>query len=181
MTTACDVVVGFYSLAPTALKSTLAIGAIRRNAPSLVPMYLLGRLAVDRLWQGQGIASSMIRDAQRRVHAAVRIAGGKGLICHAIDARAEAFYASQGFAPSPNEPLLLMLPLGRVGTTASIDGERPRRLIADQRGSPTILISTPAVFCINGVARLLVGVTRHSVLWMSAFANGVVTRRSGFS
>lgn len=110
-----------------------------------------------------------------------RIAGGKGLMCHAIDAPAKAFYASQGFSPSPIAPLLMMLPLGRFATAASIDGERPHRLTTGQRASPTILMITSAVFCINGVARLLVGVTRHKVLWMSAFANGVVTRRSGRS
>lgn len=102
-------------------------------------------------------------------------------MCHAIDERAKAFYLSQGFSTSPIAPLLLMLSFGRAATVASIDEERPRRLTADQRGSPTIFMITPAVRCNNGVARLLVGVTRHSVLWMSAFANGVVTRRSGFS
>lgn len=181
VTTSRDAVVGYYSLAPSALESKLAIGAIRRNAPSPVPMYLLGRLAVDNNWQGNGIASSMIRDAQQRVQAAARIVGGKGLMCHAIDARAKAFYASQGFSTSPIAPLLLMLSFGRAPKAASIDEARPRRLTTDQRASPTILMSTPAVFCINGVARLLVGVTRHKVLWMSAFANGVVTRRSGRS
>ena len=63
VTTSSDVVVGFYSLAPTALEIHLAIGPIRRNAPSVVPMFLLGRLAVDTTWQGNGIASSMVRDA----------------------------------------------------------------------------------------------------------------------
>lgn len=181
VTASCETVVAYYSLAPTALEIRLAVGAIRRNAPELVPMFLLGRLAVDTSWQGNGIASAMIKDARRRAQAASRIVGGKGLICHAVDERAKGFYVSQGFAPSPLAPLLLMYPLERFVMTVPMEDDRPLRSTPDQRASPTILMITPAVRCISGVARLLVGVTRHKVLWMSARANGVVTRRSGRS
>ncbi|WP_233218231.1 GNAT family N-acetyltransferase [Roseateles chitinivorans] len=109
--TARGVVIGYYSIAPTALEARLANGSLRRNAPTPIPMYLLGRLAVDASWNGRGIGAALLQDARARAEEASRIAGGKGLLCHAIDHRAKAFYTRQGFAPSPMEPLMLMLAL----------------------------------------------------------------------
>lgn len=109
--TARGIVIGYYSIAPTALEARFAKGALRRNAPTPIPMYLLGRLAVDASWNGRGIGAALLQDARSRAEEASRIAGGRGLLCHAIDHRAKAFYIRQGFASSPMEPLMLMLAL----------------------------------------------------------------------
>ena len=47
--------VGYYCLSSGALAVSDAPGAIRRNMPDPVPMAVLGRLAIDRNWQGKGI------------------------------------------------------------------------------------------------------------------------------
>ena len=106
--TARGVVVAYYSLAPTALDAPLATRPIRRNAPSPIPTFLLGRLAVDFSFSGKGLGMVLISDALSRVQEAGAIVGGKALLAHAIDEPAKNFYIKQGFATSPSDPLLVM-------------------------------------------------------------------------
>ncbi|WP_431103777.1 GNAT family N-acetyltransferase [Roseateles noduli] len=108
VTTAHDEVIGYYSLAPTALDVPLAARPIRRNAPSPIPTYLLGRLAVDFSWNGRGLGAALVSDALARVQQAGRIAGGKAVLVHAIDQAAKSFYLKRGFVASPVDPLLVM-------------------------------------------------------------------------
>lgn len=49
-------VVGFYALAAGSVRRTHAHGALRRNMPDPIAAVVLGRLAVDRAWQRQGLA-----------------------------------------------------------------------------------------------------------------------------
>lgn len=76
-----------------------------------MPVFVLGRLAVHEAWTGMGIGAGLLRDAILRTRHAARIAGGRALLCHAIDERARRFYLHHGFKPSPSEPWTLMLPL----------------------------------------------------------------------
>src|SRR5436305_9057026 len=55
-------VVGYYSLAAGSVSHHVAIGKVRRNMPDPVPVVLLGRLAIDRAWQGRGLGADMLRD-----------------------------------------------------------------------------------------------------------------------
>lgn len=103
------VVAGYYSLSSGAVATADAPGALRRNMPDPIPMVLLGRLAVDRHRQGQGIGPGMLRDAIHRTARAARILGIRGIVVHAIDEEARAFYRSKGFIPSPSQPLTLFL------------------------------------------------------------------------
>src|SRR5947209_2839944 len=48
-------VVGYYSIAAGSLLPGAATGRVRRNMPNPIPVVLLGRLAIDRTWQGKGI------------------------------------------------------------------------------------------------------------------------------
>jgi hypothetical protein len=54
-------VVGYYSLAAGSVLHTEATGKVRRNMPDPVPVALLGRLAIDRAWQGRGLGSAQLR------------------------------------------------------------------------------------------------------------------------
>src|SRR5258707_7778339 len=47
-------VAGYYSLAAGAIAHTSAPGRIKRNMPDPIPVIVLGRLAVDKAWQGKG-------------------------------------------------------------------------------------------------------------------------------
>ncbi len=86
-------------------------GALRRNRPDPLPVVVLGRLAVDRRSQGEGLGRAMVADALRRSLVARRLIGARALLVHAIDEQAAAFYRSLGFRPSPLSAWTLMLQL----------------------------------------------------------------------
>jgi GNAT superfamily N-acetyltransferase len=107
-------VAGYYSLATGAVTHAAAPGPVRRNMPEPIPVMLLGRLAVDRSWQGRGVGRGLIKDAVLRTLRAARIAGIRALLVHAIDAEAVEFYRRHGFVPSPMDASVLMLSLKGV-------------------------------------------------------------------
>lgn len=113
--TAQHEVVGYYALALGAVAPRNAPGAIRRNMPSPIPVFVLGRLAVHEQWGGMGIGSGLLKDALLRCAQAAEIVGGRALLCHAIDENAKAFYLKHGFVQSPIEPLNVMLGLKDIG------------------------------------------------------------------
>jgi GNAT superfamily N-acetyltransferase len=79
--------------------------------PDPLPVMVLGRLAVDRRWQGRGFGRALVRDAILRTFQAADIAGIRAILVHAKDQRAKAFYERCGFLTSPIDPLMLMLRL----------------------------------------------------------------------
>jgi len=104
-------VVGYYSLAPGALALTDAPGGLKRNMPDPIPMAILGRLAVDQTWQGQGLVAALLCDAVERTQAAAAILGIRGLLVHALSDEAKAFHESHGFVASPTRPMTLVMSL----------------------------------------------------------------------
>jgi len=104
-------VVGFYSLASGAVNIASAPGRFRRNMPDPIPVVLLGRLAVDRAYQGRGLGRALFRDGAMRVATAADAIGIRGILVHAVSPDAKGFYLALGFEPSPIEPLTLMVSL----------------------------------------------------------------------
>jgi GNAT superfamily N-acetyltransferase len=104
-------VVGYYCLASGALAAADAPGGLRRNMPDPIPMAILGRLAVDAAWRGQGLGGALLNDALVRTAQAARIVGIRGLLVHAISPEAIAFYQHYGFVASPKQPMTLILSL----------------------------------------------------------------------
>jgi GNAT superfamily N-acetyltransferase len=102
-------VIGYYALAAGSLIHGQATGAVRRNMPDPVPVALLGRLAIDRAWQGKGLGLDLMRDAILRVLAAADIIGLRAILVHAISDEAKGFYERCGFSPSPVDPMTLMM------------------------------------------------------------------------
>jgi GNAT superfamily N-acetyltransferase len=107
-------VVGYYSLAAGSVLHQIATGAVRRNMPDPVPVALLGRLAIDRRWQGRGLGQALLRDAIVRVVGAAETIGVRALLVHAISDEARAFYERCGFRPSPVEPMTLMITINEA-------------------------------------------------------------------
>lgn len=98
-------VLGYYCLASGALAVVDAPGSVRRNMPDPIPMVMLGRLAVAKDWQGQGLGRALLQ--------AAAILGVRGVLVHAISPAAKTFYESHGFQASPAQPLTLVLSLKR--------------------------------------------------------------------
>jgi GNAT superfamily N-acetyltransferase len=102
-------VVGYYALATGAVEQQQAAGRIRRNMPEPIPVMVLGRLAVDRAFQDQGIGRALLRDAVVRTLQAAAIAGIRAILLHAISEDAKRFYSRCGFSESPLDPMTLMI------------------------------------------------------------------------
>jgi GNAT superfamily N-acetyltransferase len=107
-------VVGYYSLAAGAVAVTEAPGRMRRNMPDPIPMTVLGRLAIDRTWQGRGLGRLLLRDAVRRTCQAAEIVGVRGLLVHALSPAAKRFYETYGFRESSGQPMTLMIVCWRM-------------------------------------------------------------------
>ncbi len=107
----CDrqAVIAYYCLATGAIAQTAATGKVRRNMPDPIPVMVIGRLAVDRDWQGLGIGRALLRDAILRTLQAAEIAGIRAILVHAISEDAKQFYQKCGFTVSPMEPMTLMV------------------------------------------------------------------------
>ncbi len=101
-------VVGYYALAAGAIASNEAPGRMRRNMPDPIPVFVLGRLAVDRSEQGRMLGSLLLRDAILRTRAAAEFGGVSGLLVHALSEDAKRFYAHRGFVECPSNSMTLV-------------------------------------------------------------------------
>ena len=108
-------IVGYFSIAAALeQRAALTSAKLRRGMPDQVPLLLIGRLAVDLQWQGRGLGPALLADALRRCHAASEIAGVRGVVAHAIDQAAAAFYERHGFVRSPLGERVMLMPIEMV-------------------------------------------------------------------
>ena len=116
-------VVGFYGLSPTAVLPAQLPRSIRTGQPpDPVPCLLLGQLATDSRWAGQGIGTGLVRHALQRSVAAARLIGGRALVVHAVDEAAGAFWARRGFLPSRDDPLVLFRSMADIAASVAAAG-----------------------------------------------------------
>ena len=105
-------VAGFYTLSAGSVeRETLPQSVMRRLPRYPVPVALLGRLAVDRRWRGQGLGSALLIDALRRVCHASEALAVYAVVVDAKDERAQAFYERFGFIALPGAVRRLFLPM----------------------------------------------------------------------
>ena len=109
-----DNVVGFFTLANSAVILKDVPKKLSRNMPDPIPVMLLGRLAVDVNHQGKGVGPGMLRDAVYRVLQAGKIGGIRAILVHAISERVMNFYERNGFLQCPFNPMMFMLPIKPV-------------------------------------------------------------------
>jgi len=114
-------VVGYYALATGAVTQAEATGRTRRKMPDPIPVMVLGRLAVDSGYQGQGLGRALLKDAILRTLQAADIAGIRAILVHAISDEARHFYERAGFHPSPIEPMTLMITLNDAKRALTLD------------------------------------------------------------
>ena len=101
-------VIGFYSLAASAVERRRLPSRVSRNMPEPVPTILLGQLAVDTRYQRTGLGAGLLADAVKRSLVATEVIGARAIVVQALDERAKSFYERFGFQPlSDREPLML--------------------------------------------------------------------------
>lgn len=121
-------VLGYYSISPGAI-------AFARVPPRLtkkklghydVPVFRLGRLAIDRSVQGRGLGGDLLLAAGERALMVAAEVGGVALAIDAKDARAARWYARFGALSLLDDPLKLILPLAVIAEAIAVAGKRRR-------------------------------------------------------
>ena len=113
-------VLGYYSLAPWQIAFENCPDALRKRLPRY-PLHvtLIARLAVASSAQGEGLGGVLLTDALKRAWSASEIVPVQGVIVHAKDDRAAAFYRHHGFLDFPEEALHLFLPMKSIAALFS--------------------------------------------------------------
>ena len=91
-------VCGYYAVSSHQVRYEALPADQAKGLPHIdVPVVLLGRLAVDRALQGQGLGQHLLVDALRRANHISQHLGVRAVEVHAIDEEARRFYRKFGF------------------------------------------------------------------------------------
>lgn len=120
-------VLGYYSISPGAIEFARVPGRLTRTLGRYeVPVFRLGRLAVDLSVQGQGLGGKLFLAAGARALTVAAEVGGVALAIDAKDPAAARWYQRFGAQTLIDDPLKLIIPL-RTVADAIARAERRRR------------------------------------------------------
>ncbi len=117
--TGSNTIIGYAALSMGQILAQEVTGSMRRNMPRHIPAVVLGRLAIDRTWQGKGLGRALLADVVRRALLASEEVSARLVIVHAISPAAEAFYLHHGFTRLPVEMPTLALDLVKFRKVAT--------------------------------------------------------------
>ena len=119
-------VLGFCSISPGAIAfARVPASLTRKFGRDEVPVFRLGRLAIDRSVQGRGLGGDLLLAAGERALAVAAAVGGVALAIDAKDENAARWYERFGALPLLDDALKLVLPLSVVA--AAIRAAEQRR------------------------------------------------------
>jgi GNAT superfamily N-acetyltransferase len=107
-------ILGFYALTVCEVVADELPEDLAKKLPRRVPGIRLGRLAIDRVVQGQGLGELLLMDAIARAKLVLEHVGVHALFVDAKDARAAMFYRRYGFRPLPSQPSTLVLVIAGI-------------------------------------------------------------------
>ena len=103
--TETNLIKSYYTLSNNSIPLKIVPNEIRKKLPSsyeAIPTTLLGRLAIDSKFQGQGIGKLILVDALKRSHELSKTIGSFAVVVDPIDLDAEKFYKKYGFIKLPD-------------------------------------------------------------------------------
>lgn len=111
-----DKVVGFYSLSMAEAQLEDLPKSISKKLPPYypVPVARLGRLAVDKTYQGQKLGELLLMHALTRCAQIASEIGTVGVIVDAKHGQAQQFYQKYGFIPFTIKPLTLFMAMQTI-------------------------------------------------------------------
>ena len=113
---------GFYTLSPASIEFASAPAIVARGLGRYeIPVYRLGRLAVDRSMQGRGLGGRLFQRAAERCILVAQQVGGVALPIGAKDDRAAQWYESYGAVRLKDAPLSLVLPFAAAAKALKKD------------------------------------------------------------
>lgn len=112
-TVLCDsetgVIAGYVTLSMGQIEREFLPKASQRNKPDALPIFLLGQLAVDRRFQGTGVARSLLFYALKTSVQVSRQVGCFAVLTHPLDEQSRGFYRRFGFEDLPCDPRRSMI------------------------------------------------------------------------
>ena len=130
-------IVGYVTLSAAQIERAFLPKPQQRNRPNPFPVTLLGQLAVDRDFQGQGHAASLLLFALKTAMSAVQIIGST----HPLDDSVRAFYARWGFQDLPFDPRRAMMVRHKAMLAIVREEEICRRLMSAPGVGPLVAIT----------------------------------------
>jgi GNAT superfamily N-acetyltransferase len=103
--TRTNLIKGYYTLSNNGIPSEYIPDELRKKLPrtyELIPTILLGRLAIDNRFQGQGIGKLLLIDALKRSYEISKTIGSFAVVVDPIDQDAENFYNKYEFIKLPD-------------------------------------------------------------------------------
>lgn len=109
-------IIGYYTLSMSAVEPTDLSEDLTRRLPRypLLPAALIGRLAVDRRYRGQGQGERLLINALRRCLDASRTIAAVAVLVEAKDDAARQFYEHFGFIRFVHQEYKLYLPMKTI-------------------------------------------------------------------
>ncbi|MDP3608010.1 MAG: GNAT family N-acetyltransferase [Methylophilus sp.] len=102
---------GFFTLSAGSVSCSSLPASLARKLPRYpVPVALIGRLGVDKKFQGKGLGSILLADACQKVSQASTVLAMAGIIIDAKDDDAISFYKHFGFIPLQGQAGRMLLP-----------------------------------------------------------------------
>ncbi len=107
-------IIGYYSICAHSVPTDQLPDSTRLGRYSEAPFLLLGRLAVDKRYQGQGFGDALIFHAFSITNEAAEKIGTLGIIVDAKNEKAAGFYEKFGFKPLSASKNRLVLPFPMI-------------------------------------------------------------------
>jgi GNAT superfamily N-acetyltransferase len=108
-------ILGFYTLSPASIDYARTPALAKKGLARYdVPVFRLGRLAVDRTVQGRGLGDALLLRAGARCIRVANEVGGVAMLIDAKNERVAQWYSGSGALALLDAPLSLVLPLAVV-------------------------------------------------------------------
>lgn len=108
-------ILGYYTLSPASIEFDKVPESARHRLPRYeLPVFRLGRLAVDVSMQGQGLGRDLFLAAGHRCITAASEVGGVAMLIDAKNERVAAWYHRFGAVSVPEHPLVLIVRLDLI-------------------------------------------------------------------
>lgn len=118
-------ILGFYSISPGAIEFVRVPSKLTKKLGRYdVPVFRLGRLAIDLSRQGQGLGGELLIAAGERALAVAAEVGGIALVIDAKEDQAARWYERFGALSLLDDPLTLVLPLGAIAEAIKLSAKK---------------------------------------------------------
>ena len=112
---------GYYTLSASVIEFDSLPQTYQKRLPTYpIPALLIGKLAVDKSVQRQGLGSELLVNALLRAFKTAQDIGLFAVRVDAIDDHAKAFYLKHEFIPFQDAPLSLFLPISTLSQSFNL-------------------------------------------------------------